>query len=361
MKYLKYLFYISIISLTTYSKPKQFHQKMIVASPVANLRGAPRNIPSDFKLPASSKTNPFQSTQLLCNEYVIAKQKFIDKENNAWYLVDAIQQPTKNQNGTWTGLTGWVQAQDLEEVEKFEEHNLVITNLFTTIYNNKNKKINILFIGTALTGTFDTEKNMYHITMPHGCCGWIKSSDVMTLSKHNELSESELRINIIKTAKKFLGNSYSWGGRTPETDLLPVSSIDCSGLTNLVFTAQGLLIPRNSGSQYQKATHIKHGKDLQAGDLIFFANNNHKISHVLFYSGDGKVIESSLTAGKVTETSFKKRIGFHHTTMKSGDLSGPIMTLESEKPTFFRVYFASFTSDKNMIQKLRHDFLQYHY
>ncbi len=47
--------------------------------------------------------------------------------------------------------------------------------------------------------------------------------------------------------------------------------------------------------------------------------------------------------------------------MKSGDLSGPIMTLDSSKPTFFKIYFASFLSDIKMIHKLRLKFLKTHY
>ena len=269
--------------------------------------------------------------------------------------------PNKNKNGSWSGMLGWVQAQDLIAVENFEEHNVVVSSLFANIYNNKHKKIKTLSIGTALTATFDPDQNMYHVIIPQKCCGWIKASDVITLSQGTELSEPQLRANIIKTAQQFLGDPYSWGGRTPQTTLWPVSSVDCSGLINLVFTAQGFLIPRNSATQYMKATHIKHGKDLQQGDLIFFANKKHTISHVIVYSGNGNIIESSLTAGKVVESSFKKRIGFDHTKMKSGDLSGPIMTAESANPMFFKVYFASFLSDKQMIHKLRHEFLRTDY
>jgi len=361
MKHLKKFIYILIMDISLYPKTKPLNQKMIVCSAVANLRGVPQNIDSNFKLPGSAKTNPFQITQLLLNEPVIAQKSFTDKKNNNWYLVKAIQQPNKNKDGNWSGLIGWIEAKNLIPVQNFEKHNLVITSLFADIYNTQGKKINTLFIGTQFTGTYIPEKNLYQITLPNKSYGYIKTSDTTILSKNITLTESEIRKNIIKTAEKFLGNVYSWGGRTPQTDLFPISSIDCSGLINLVFAGNGLLIPRNSVSQYLKAKHIKHGKNLKPGDLIFFANSKHKISHVLFYVGNGNVIESSLTVGEVKESSFKKRIGFDHFKMKSGDLSGPIMTLDSNNPTFFKIYFASFLSDQNMIHKLRADFLETHF
>ncbi len=360
MKYFKYLFYLTTINFLIY--PEKFipNQKMIVCSPMANLMGVPRDIPSDFTLPASSKTNPHQLTQLLFNEYLIAQKKYTDKKNKIWYLVNAIQQ-TNKKNNKWSTLLGWVPAEDVQSVQQFEEHNLIVRSLFATIYNEKKQKIKTICIGTQLAGSIDAEKNMYQINLPNQSYGWIKISDITPTAKYHNFSESELRNNIIKTAKQFLGNLYSWGGRTPQNVVWTVSSVDCSGLINLAFTANGLLIPRNSSSQYHASSLIKYGKDLQPADLIFFADSNDKINHVLFYCGDGKVLEASLTAQKVQESSFKKRIGFDHTKMKSGDLSGPIMTLHSENPTFFKIYFGSFLSHATMIKKLRHDILQYDY
>ncbi|MBI2344663.1 C40 family peptidase [Candidatus Dependentiae bacterium] len=360
MKCLKYLTCCLIISAITNTKSNILSEKMIICSPVANLRGAPKNI-YNFTLPASSKTNPFQTTQLLFNDYVIAQQKFINQQNKTWYLVEALQQSNKNKNGSWSGLMGWIEGSDLQKVECFIEHNLVITSLFADIYNQENKKINTLFMGTSLTGKFDTEKNMCQIEMPDRSYGWIKASDVMPISKDNVPLKPKLRTNITETAKMFLGNLYSWGGRTPQTALINISSVDCSGLINLVFASQGLSIPRNSVSQYFKANDIKHGKNLQPGDLIFFGSDKHTINHVLLYIGNGEIIESSLTAGKVIQSLFKQRIGFDHTTMKSGDSSGPIKNLDSKNPTFFKVYFASFLSNNRLIDKLRLEFLQHHY
>ncbi len=305
MNLFKYCLYITIINCTLDLNADQ-HQKMIVKVAATDLKGIPINNPSFLTLPTSAKTNPYQLTQLLFNEYVIAQKKYTDKQNKNWYLVKALQQPNKDKDGLWSGMLGWANADHLQPVCSFEKHNLVVTNLFADIYDQKNKKIITIFIGSQLAGTLDEKKEMYQISMPDQSYGWIKATDVAVISQDDQLSPEELRKNIVATTKKFLGNLYSWGGRTPQTDLLPVSSVDCSSFINLVFLAHGLLIPRNSVSQYLKAYPIEHGKDLQLGDLIFFANTENKINHVLLYTGNGKVIESSLTKQKVKESSLKK-------------------------------------------------------
>lgn len=357
----KYFIFAVLSFCSIYSKHHHlFPQKMIACSAVANLRTEPKDIPAYFTLPSSFKTNPLQSTQLLFNEYVIALKNYTDQKNEKWLFIKTLQQPNYSDH-TWSQITGWVKAQDLCGVEHFLEHNLIVYNRFASIYDTKNNEFLIVCMGTQLTGTLDTQKNMYKIVLPNKKDGWIKTTDVKPLSKNDEISESALRQNIIQTAKKFLNDAYSWGGRSPQTDLWPVSSVDCSGLTNLVYITNGLLIPRNSGSQYRKSHEIKYSKDLQPADLIFFANNENKVSHVMLYIGDGNILESALTPKKVRIISFKERIGFDIKSMKSGDLSGPITTSDSTIPIFFKVFFGSFLSNHHTIKKLQHNLVKFNY
>lgn len=360
MKYLKYFFYLPIVSITAFIYTHDFHKKMIVCVPVADVRSEPKDIPSDVKLPTSNKTNPLQLTQLLFNEYVIAQKQCTDEYDQIWYFIQAVQQPIHTEKNSCTCVPGWVKAEFLYPVEQFKQHNLVITNLFTPMYDDKQKKIDTLFIGTKLTGILDSEKNMYRIVMPKQDYLWINISDATPLSKDIEFSEPELRTSIIKTAQKFLGNLYSWGGRTPQTDMYHISSVDCSGLINLIFAAHGLLIPRNSSSQYLKTTHIKNGKDLKSGDLIFFADMEDKINHVILYTGNGNILESALSLNEVKEVSFKDRIGFDINTMQSGDIFKLQMT-PNPNPLSFKIYFGSFLNHESMISKLRHDMLRHNY
>ncbi|MEQ8162785.1 MAG: C40 family peptidase, partial [Smithellaceae bacterium] len=67
---------------------------------------------------------------------------------------------------------------------------------------------------------------------------------------------------------------------------------DCSGLTMTVYQLNGLDLPRHSATQYDAGNPIDK-KNLQKGDLVFFATNSDgKVSHVGIYIGNGRFIHA---------------------------------------------------------------------
>ncbi len=95
-----------------------------------------------------------------------------------------------------------------------------------------------------------------------------------------------LRSELVRTAKRFIGVPYKWGGTSSER------GFDCSGLTLVVYRLNGLGLPRASFQQFKTGTKVSNGA-LQAGDLVFFATRKpQRVSHVGIYIGDGKFIHA---------------------------------------------------------------------
>lgn len=100
-----------------------------------------------------------------------------------------------------------------------------------------------------------------------------------------------LRDEIIKTAKRFIGTPYRWGGTSVRT------GFDCSGLTMTVYRLNGLNLKRTSRNQFNTGKYVSR-KNLQRGDLVFFATRGgRRVSHVGIYIGRNQFIHAP-RAGK---------------------------------------------------------------
>ena len=94
---------------------------------------------------------------------------------------------------------------------------------------------------------------------------------------------------IIRTAQKYTGTPYVFGGTTPK-------GFDCSGYLQYIFAQHGIKIPRAADEQYKIGTMIARNK-LIAGDLVFFTTDTKEISHCGLYIGNGKFIHASSSKG----------------------------------------------------------------
>jgi len=95
-----------------------------------------------------------------------------------------------------------------------------------------------------------------------------------------------IRLNLVETARRFLGVPYSWGGDSAE------EGFDCSGLTMAVYRLNGLKLPRESARQFRAGRPVDR-KDLKRGDLVFFSTaDGRKVSHVGLYIAAGKFIHA---------------------------------------------------------------------
>jgi hypothetical protein len=115
---------------------------------------------------------------------------------------------------------------------------------------------------------------------------YIVSPEEYALAKRVTHGEDYLRMELVSTARSFLGVPYSWGGTSPE------EGFDCSGLTMAVYELNGLKLPRSSKDQFTAGTPVDRNQLLK-GDLVFFATSQgEKVTHVGIYTGDDQFIHA---------------------------------------------------------------------
>lgn len=108
---------------------------------------------------------------------------------------------------------------------------------------------------------------------------------------------------VIRRGASQMGVPYSWGGGKPGGPSTGVGSganivgYDCSGFTQFSFAGVGVLIPKYSGDQYNTGRKVPVAQ-AKRGDLLFWGPGGSQ--HVAIYLGNGQMLESSGSAGKVT-------------------------------------------------------------
>jgi hypothetical protein len=291
--------------------------------------------------------DPEQCSQLLYNEPIIC----LEQCNHGWLHVKLPEQYSYNVlKKQFEHIQGYIHKNDVCILDKPYITNCVIDKP-SAVINFKDGTQRIIPMGTKLRCI---KKNKTHIliTLPDGCLGIMKLTDIYHMTRHIRETEKSLRSAIIMNAHKLLGSTYCWGGRSPElfTSEHCAASCDCSGLINLSYRATGLELPRNAHPMWLRSKKIKKGKELKAGDLIFLAHPKQpqQVCHVLMYIGHEMIIESCISKGislMETHIRFKKPIA----SIKYGD----IIKMPGSKPTKYVIYFGSYLSNATRVQCMR--------
>ena len=152
-------------------------------------------------------------------------------------------------------------------------------------------------------GSYAAARNEAETLQKQGVIGrfFIVTPENYAAAKIKHSGRGDLRRELVTTARRFLGVPYRWGGEDRK------NGFDCSGLTMVSYRLNGLNLPRNSRAQFKAGRYVSK-KNLQAGDLVFFATKGGKrVTHVGMYLGGGKFIHAPRTGKTVRVASLSSR------------------------------------------------------
>lgn len=113
--------------------------------------------------------------------------------------------------------------------------------------------------------------------------------------------KGDLRNELVKTASRFLGVPYRWGGEDRK------NGFDCSGLTMVSYRLNGLNLPRNSRMQFKAGRYVEKSS-LRKGDLVFFATKGGtRVTHVGMYAGNNQFIHAPRTGKTIRFASLSNK------------------------------------------------------
>lgn len=332
-------------------------QKAVGIKPVTSVWRTPEQGVVSHALPFFSAELPLHDTQILYGERVV----LLEDNKNGWFKVRLPEQPVFDGNTSiWRPLEGWVQCDDVILVDNFVQHNLVVRSQWASLMDRPNEKtqsVQSVSFGTMFYGTQPADNSWWQILLPTGAQAIVSSKDVSWLDQLPSDTDS-IRKNLVEFAKDFLASPYCAGGRSAwdKAGKQSITSVDCSGLVNLVYRACGFCVPRYAHYQWLRATPVKP-QDLLPGDLVFVKyqkDNFKRVRHVMMYLGDDLLIEATGLQSICTETrivSFQDKLGLSLQRAYNGQRT----SLGGRSVDEREIYCGSFLTDPVMMQQMRDD------
>jgi hypothetical protein len=171
---------------------------------------------------------------------------------------------------------GWIhqlQSQPLEENEFIRLADVetpVTMDLVQLISLETSKTMIPIVMGSSLPGLKDQQFLISHHQ-------FIFDGDVSAPFEFEQtINPGEMlriREQICDDAMLYLNAPYLWGGRTP-------FGIDCSGFVQMVYKLKRIKLLRNANQQATQGEVISLLDEAEPGDLVFFDDDEGKITHV---------------------------------------------------------------------------------
>ncbi len=90
----------------------------------------------------------------------------------------------------------------------------------------------------------------------------------------------------VELALQFTNAPYLWGGKS-------LFGIDCSGLTQIVYSMLGVNLPRDASQQVEFGQVVDFLSEVEPGNLAFFQNEEGTIIHVGILANSHQIIHAS--------------------------------------------------------------------
>jgi hypothetical protein len=187
---------------------------------------------------------------------------------------------------------GWVERNQfipLDEKETYagpDKRVVWVMNRGANVYREtdvtKHAPVMMLPFETTLEEVKEENERWLQVRLVGGQLAWIQSGDV------RPRTTEPLNIDeTIALAKKFLGVTYTWGGRSS-------FGYDCSGFTQMLMRQHGILMPRDADAQAVWTGFLAvDRKDLKPGDLLFFGSSQRDVTHTGMYIGNGEFMHDT--------------------------------------------------------------------
>lgn len=241
-----------------------------------------------------------QTQGLLGNKVYIFKEATY--QGTAW---DEIAIPGEPSPKNPLGYPGWVPAAQLTETPPASFRTLlnkpfalVNGSAVVTLYNTPQLKQPFMKISydTFLPLVGQGQKGTaIHVQTPTQGAKWLSASTSTVYTSYADIPVPT-GTQVAADAKLFLGRTYFWGGRSGWDD-------DCSGLTSMIYQANGITIDRDSNAQAIAGLYYgdpliqwTNVSGLKAGDVMYYATHDgthtETIYHNAMYVGTGMMEEA---------------------------------------------------------------------
>ncbi len=224
----------------------------------------------------------------------------IFKRESGFFLVQ-----TPDNYISWVDDDGVTPMTKTQLDEWIKENKVVYTKEYGFSYSKPDE--NSMRVSDLVAGNFlvmlGEENNFYKVKYPDGRIAFVEKSQCENLKEWLD-KRNPTENDILKTAERFMGIPYLWGGTSTK-------GMDCSGFTKTVYFLNGIVLQRDASQQVHTGELVdtQNGFDnLRPGDLLFFGSaatdsTKEKVTHVAIYYGNHEFIHA---AGRIKINSFDR-------------------------------------------------------